>query len=393
MTAPGLTPQGFVATTVDEEVQDLNGKVLANVRADLDLSPDQPFGQVIGIFAEKFAEAMEVLQTVYDAINPNAAEGQLLVNDCALSGTYPQVATFSTVTVNLTLNNGTTVTAGAVMSVANQPSNRWSLVTTVTNSTGSTGVFPVTFKSAQPGPFVANAGTLTVINTPVGGWLSGTNPLDATPGLAADTDTTLRQRRAVEVSGEGSGDIDSIRAAILRLGAIQCFVFENTTLVTDVFGNPPKSIRVVVFDGAVPTLSNTAIAQAIWDHKCAGIQAAGGITATATDSAGNPQTIHFDRPTPVPIYVSCSTTPATLTASQTQGVKDALKAYATTNWNLGTSVIAVPFRAAAVVPGVTTDVPLFQFDTHGSPTNTGNLILSNLQIPTLDTAHVLVNGI
>ena len=58
-------------------------------------------GQVIGIFAEKFAELMELGATVYNAVNPNAAEGQLLANVSAISGTFPQVATYSTVADSL----------------------------------------------------------------------------------------------------------------------------------------------------------------------------------------------------------------------------------------------------------------------------------------------------
>ena len=111
----GLTPTGYVATTVDAEVNDLNAKLLANVDGGLDLAPDQPFGQIVAIFAEKFAELTELGATVYSATNPAGAEGALLVNLATISGTHPQVATYSKVTVNLTLTAGATVSAGAVM--------------------------------------------------------------------------------------------------------------------------------------------------------------------------------------------------------------------------------------------------------------------------------------
>ncbi len=394
MAAPGLTPTGFVATTVTEEVADLNAKVLANVDGSLDLSPDQPIGQLIGIFAEKFAEIMELGATVYNAINPNAAEGQLLVNDCALSGTIPQVATYSTVVASLTLNAGTTVTAGATAAVLNQPTNTWVLLANATNSGGTTAVITATFRSNLPGPFVANAGTLTVIGTPTIGWLAVTNLADAFAGNPADTDTTLRQRRQIELAGEGSGDLDAIKAAVIKVaGVIQALVFENTSLVTDATGLPGKAFRVVIWDGPGMSADNTAIAQAIWNHKPTGILSFGGTSANATDSDGNLRAISFDRAIPLRLYVSCTTTPSVLTAAGTLAVKAAIAAYGAAAFNLGVTVIDLPFRASALVAGVTTDVPTFAFDVTPSPTNTANLSVPGGEIATIATTDIRVNGL
>jgi len=391
----GLTNTGFVATTTAEEVDDLNGKVLANVDAALDLSPDQPIGQLIGIFADKYSSLMQVVATIYDSFNPDAAEGALLANVAAISGTRPQVATYSLAVVNLSLNAGVTVTAGAVGAVAGQPTNTWVLVTTVTNPGGSPAVISGIMRSNAPGPFAANAHTLTVINTPVIGWTALDNPFDATPGLSADTDTTLRQKREIELLGEGSGDTAAIASAVLKSdpNIISAFCFENDTLVMDATGLPGKAFRVVVWDGVSALASNTAIANAIWSRKPSGIQSFGSIATTITDSQGNSQIVYFDRAAQLPLWVTCTTTPSTLTTAGTAAVKAALAAYALKVFGLGVSVIDLPFRAAALVPGVTTDVPTFAFDFHASPTNTGNLAVSGLQIATLSTTNILVNGI
>lgn len=394
MGAPGLTATGFVATTVDEEVADLNDKFLANVDASLDLAADQPFGQIIAIFAEKYAELMELGATVYNAINPNAAEGQLLVNDCALSGTTPQVATYSTVVANLTLAAGTTVTAGATAIVASQPANVWVLMADAVNSGGSTAVITATFRSQNPGPFVANAGTLTVIGTPTIGWLAVGNSVDAIQGVPADTDATLRARRQVELAGEGSGDLDAIRSAVIKVaGVLQVLVFENTGLSTDGTGLPGKAFRVVIWDGPGHSASNNAVAQAIWDHKPSGILAFGGTTGQATDSQGNIQTISFDRAVQLRIYCVVTTTPSVLTAPQTLAVKAAIAAYGAANFNLGTSIIALPLRASAIVEGVTTDVPFFFFGSSPSPVNFSNFGVAGGAIATIATPDITVNGV
>lgn len=397
-------PTGFTPTTVDDEVAALNTLIWTTIDPGLDLDPDQPMGQAIAAFAEDYAELTELVATIYNAFNPDAAEGNLLANLAAISGTRPQVATYSTVTCALLLNAGTTVPAGATAYVTGQPGNVWTLVNPVTNSGSIPGTFSGLFQSAQPGPQTAPALTLAVIASPQTGWISVYNPGPSTPGQSADTDTTLRQRREAELEGGGSADVDAVRSAVLKTGVYSAFVFENTTNVTDSYGVPPHSIHVIVWDGyPTYTVSNSAIAQAIWQAKGQGVQAYGSTTQTVTDSQGYTHTIGFDRCAVQYINVACTTTPSTLTTAQTAAVKTALTAYAegasytpaaplvTGAWQLGASILALPFHVAAIVPGVTTDVPTFAFDTTSTPTNTGNITLTGLQIAVIN--NITVNGV
>ncbi len=390
----GLTQAGFSQPTVQDKVNSINASLLANIDGGLDLDADQPFGQIVGTFANDIVSVWEILGTLYNALNPNAAEGNNLVNACALSGTRPQVATFSTVTATLSLNATTTVNAGAVVAVNNQPGNTWVLTATVTSTTS--GGYPGVFRSSVAGPFVALAGTLTVINTPTVGWTGVTNAADAVPGLAADTDTTLRQKRILELAGQGSGDVDAIRAKLLELpGMINAFVFENVNLGTDATGLPGKAIRAVIWDGIGDDVADTLIAQTIWDQKPSGIQTFGALSATATDSQGNPQTIFFDRAIQKPLFVTLTTTPdvgVISNAPYRTAIRNALVAYATAKFNLGVDVIALTFRDAAVVPTLNIDVPTFAFDFTAFPSNTANLAISGLQIATLSSTNIKVDG-
>ncbi len=384
---------GFVAPTQQQIVADLNTQVLSQIDAGLDLSSNQPIGQLIGIFAEKLAEAYEVVATAYDAMNPDAAEGRLLANISALTGTLAQTATYSTVVGTLTLAAGATVPAGSVAAVNNQPTNTWVLLTTVANSGGVTAYPTATFRSSVPGPFAANAGTLTVISTPATGWQGVTNVADAVKGLSADTDTSLRQKRVAQLAGQGGGDTDAIRAAVLKVpGVQQCFVYENTTLLPDSTGLPGKAFRVVVWDGPGLSASTTAIAQAIWAEKPSGIQPYGALSAVATDSQGNPHTIYFDRATQLPVYAVLTTTPGALTALQIATIKNNMATYAAQSWNLGVPVVALTLRASALLPGIVTDIPTFTLGFAPSPVGTANLPVSALQIATLSTTNILVDG-
>jgi uncharacterized phage protein gp47/JayE len=365
------------------------------VDAALDLSPDQPLGQIVGIFAEKYAELTQLGATVYNALNPDAAEGALLANLAAISGTRPQVATYSTVTATVNLNASTTLPAGAAASVSGQAGNIWVSTADAVNSSAASANVAVVFRASTPGHVVANAGTLTVIGTPTPGWNSITNAASATLGLAADTDATLRARRKLELSSGGSGDVDAIRAAVLLSDShiLSAFVRENATIYTNASGEPPHSVHVIIWDSAGASASNAAVGAALWASKPAGIQTYGATAVNVTDASGNTQTVFFDRATQVVLHVACTTTPSILTAAQTLAVKSAIAAYANATFGLGTSVTALPFRASALVPGVTTDVPSFAFDTTASPTNTANITISQMQIATVSTANVTVNGV
>jgi uncharacterized phage protein gp47/JayE len=396
----GLTPSGFVAPTLQDEIDDLNAKLLANVDAGLDLDESKPLGQIVAILAEKYLELSTLGAAVYAAINPDNASGNLLVNACAISGTRPQVPTYSKVTATLTLAAGTRVSAGAVASVLNEPTNTWVLTQDVVNTTTGTLGLPGLFRSSQPGVIKAYATTFTVVQSPAIGWTGLSNPLDSTDGEAGDTDDTLRAKREEELQGVGSGTTGALRARLLEMPGMglpgsNAFVFDNDTLETSSDGIPAKSIRCVVWDGTGSTVSDATIAATIWQNKPAGVGTSGSTTVAVNDSAGNPQAVSFQRATAVPIYVTCVVVPApgvTIDATARAAVRAALKNFAD-SWTLGSSVIALPFARAAIVPGVTVDVTApFEFDVTASPTNTANISFTSLAIPTLSTTNISVNG-
>ncbi len=393
MTLGGLTLTGFIAPTVEEIVTDINTQVLTNIDAGLDLSPDQPIGQIIGIVAEKIAEVYEVVATVYNSMNPDAADGQLLDNVSAITGTRRRSAKYSYVTATLGLNAGVTVPAGSIASVAGQADNRWVSTASGHNAGGSPAAIDVLFRSEQLGPFVANSGTLTVIATPVVGWNTVTNALDAAAGIITDTDATLRIERQAELAASGSGTVDAMRAAVLLVpGVLQCSVFENVTNVIDANNLPPHSMQVTIWDGASPAAGNDTIAQAIWNNKPGGIQMVGGISATAVDAIGVNRTMQFNRAIAVPIYMSLTSTPSTITSAQRTAIKAAMAAYGQAVLNLGVDVIALAFKAIPLSVVGISDVPVFTLGVAPAPVGTANIAITDVQIATLDTSHILVDG-
>ncbi len=362
--AGGLTSDGFEIKTVEEILEEIGEEQLAIIDPALDISPDQPLGQINGIYASKLAELWEAVAVAYNAFNRGAAEGFLLDAIGLLTGTLRLPATKSQVTATVNLAATTTLSAGVVANVSGQPSVRFVLTEDVTST--SSGNYPANFEAEVTGPVAANAGTLTVIATPAAGWNSVTNALDADLGTDIETDAAYRLRQITEQTAAGSCTVDAIRADLLRIpGILQAFVFENTTMTTDGDGVPPKAYECVVYDGVVPDVDDEDIGQVIWDNKPSGIETYGDTSVNVVDSTGATRTVEFSRGTNVPIYMT---------------------------YTLGQDVVALVFKSVALnVTGVL-DVTAFTLGFSASPVGTTNLTIGSREIAVLDTSRIVVNS-
>jgi uncharacterized phage protein gp47/JayE len=269
-----------------DDFETVRALVVAQLRATisniLDVSPDQPIGQITDITLEHRQQISELLQEIYSAMDPEQATGQSLDALCSMTGTYRNPATYGTVGLTLNLNAATTVPAGSIAAVTGDPDNQWILDADVT-SVGA-GNYAGTATASETGVIQALAGTITTIVTPVAGWNSVTNALDADEGEEVESDTDLRLRREVELQQGGSTTLGAVVAAVSAIEeVIQVIGYENVrSYVQD--GMPPKSIEIVYWSGATsptPAAVVAEIAETIQSEKAGGIQAYG----TDTDGA------------------------------------------------------------------------------------------------------------
>ncbi len=197
------------------------------------------------------------------------------------------------------------VDTGFAVETINQGYSPGSLPVDITEP--QVGLLPQTtvdLTAQETGAVQAPAGTLTVIETPVTGWDSATNPLDAEIGQDLEADQDLKLRRLQELAIAGRATTEAIRSKLLELDDVTAVVvFENEKAITDVDGRPPKSVDIVVENG-----DEDDIAEEIFDTVAAGIETIGDITKNVTDSQGFVQTIKFSRPTPVDIWAELDLT-------------------------------------------------------------------------------------
>jgi uncharacterized phage protein gp47/JayE len=384
----GVTSTGFVAKPLADIKTDLEARFRTTFGNGIDLSPNSVFAELIGIFADRLADAWQLGQALYANAYTDGAQGAALDQLCALTGVARKPATSSRVSATLTGTPGTFIAAGKRISVTGIGS-KFSNVSSGT--IGGGGTLVLEFTAVSTGPIVAPAGTLTTIETPVPGWASVTNPLDQSYlGTDLESDSALRLRRELSLRALGGAASAAIQAALFEVPNVtDALVFANETDATDANGLPPHSFECVVNGGL-----DADIAAKILATKPVGIATYGTTSISANDSGGQPHTIKFSRPTVLNIYVTidviarASVAPSNLAAL----ISAAVAAFGDLNYNVGDPVIAAAmlptvFNASAGV----LDVPSVKIGTTASPTLSTTIRPTSRQIADLDTSRIVVN--
>lgn len=437
----GVTPTGFVRKSLDEILAEMKEDTLALFGPEADVTATSLLGQYNGLHAERIDELWGVAQSVYSAEDPDSATDEALDNVCSLTAVTRQDAQKSlAVDVICTGDDSTFLEAGRVASIVGSgvrfastddvtltsatpwagstvyvagdirtnDSNIYIVTTGGTSavSGGPTGegtdiidntvhwrfvgdgtaYGKVDFEAEETGPINASAYTLTVIETPVAGWLDVANPTDAEPGRNVETDETLRLRREQTIRSTGSTATEAIVSRVRNIdGVNEAFIFENVTIAT-VDGLPPKSFEVVVDGG-----EDADIANVIFSAKPTGIESYGSTTVYVLDSQGTSHAIKFSRPEQLLLYVdvTVSVESGAFPLDGVEAVKAAIVAKGD-ELGIGDDVIVLPIRAAPLtVPGVI-DVYSIEIDTVSPPVNEENIIVTNRQLAVFDTSRVTV---
>ncbi|EML4892994.1 baseplate J/gp47 family protein [Klebsiella oxytoca] len=290
-----VTAEGIAAPDYQTVLDTITGYFQQIYGLDAYLEPDSKDGQMIALVALAIHDANNTAISVYRSFSPATALGDALTSNVKINGITRRSATNSTVDLLLTGTVGTTITNG---SVRDSNSVIWNLPATVV--IGTDGTIVATATCASTGAVAALAGSITTINTPTRGWVSVTNPLAATVGVAAETDAQLRVRQSQSVALASLTPFDAVDGAIANVeGVTRHKLFENDTETTDANGLPAHSISAIVEGGDATEIANT-----IRSVKGQGVTTYGTTAVIVTDKYGNPYTIRFSRPVDVPVYVS-----------------------------------------------------------------------------------------
>lgn len=384
--AYGITIDGFVIKPLEVIRDEIDSYQRSNIDPGLDLDDQSALGQVNASHAIQLAEMWELAQAVYNAMYPDSASGDSLDNVCSITGTArsPQEKTYIA-GVQVTLNPNAGLPAGSVAHLSNQPNARFLSVSAVPADPVG-GVFTVDFEAEEAGATVVVAGQLNTIAEPVTGWTAVNNPNAGVTGRDIETDSELRIKRIDELEAQGSTNVNSIRADLLRLDSVaDARVFENDTEVTDAAGIPPKSIYCVTRGGV-----SADIAEQIFESKAAGIGTYGSENETVVDSEGTEHEIYFDYATELTYYAALTILTDPLVFDATAGpiaVKANIAEYVNA-LRIGGDVIYDLIKCAVFeVPGVLKITALVH-DFSASPASTTDLVVDETEYALSDVANI-----
>lgn len=397
-----LTAQGISVQTLDEIFDEMAADLRSvSEQPNLDLSETSPFGQLLGVQAERELNVQKVMRDVFNSMFPSRSTGDAMTQNAIFTGTVRRGATKSVVGTIVTLTAGTTLPAGSRANVDGDTAAVFETLGDVTNATGITDDFAIEMTAITEGPIRALSGTLTVINTPVSGWNAVNNPFDAELGLNAETDPELRIRREADLRSQGSTVLAAIVADVDEVaGVISVAGFENDTDTNGFHNLPPHSFEVVVWDGDVADASDNAIAQAIFDGKSSGIAAAAsglGVSESGTavePKSGDEFTVAFSRALAKTLYLEYDLTvdPDLYPIDGDTQVKAAAVAFVNARQQTGDDVIATTLYAPAYSIAGVLDVVAVRLGFTASPAGVVNLTVGSREIARADTSRVLVTS-
>lgn len=311
--APTVDASGISIPTYAEVLGTLQDQYRSIFGSDVYLEPDSQDGQWISIIAAAINNINAGCVAVYQQFSPATAQGVGLSSVVKINGLSRQIATNSTVDVDIVGVAGTTITNGIVGDELNQ---RWALPTSFDIPPG--GDITVTATAVDVGDIEAEPHTITRILTPTRGWQTVDNTLSATPGAPVETDAALRVRQAKSTALASLTPLKGLVGAVSTLfGVTQVQPYENDTNIVDGNGIPGHTIALVVEGGDAQQ-----IAQQIANKKTLGTGTFGSTTEIVTDPFGIDHPIRFSRPTQVSIQVQISLTALT---GFTTAIKDSIQ--------------------------------------------------------------------
>ncbi len=284
-----LTDQGFIIERLDANLAQLDASFRTIYGADINTDPDSPDGQLIGLIAQIKTDLEELAESIYKALDPEAASGVWLEQRVAYAGLTRRQARYSYLrNTILTGTPNTLIPAGAVLTDPHH--HRWLLVTDTTlNAEGSA---KTDFRSEMLGAFPLPAETRLTIETLFLGWRSAQNSQAAEVGEEEETDAELRRRFFISRAKAAQNSVDGMIVKLLQLTDVrQAVCLENDTDLTNADDVPAHSLNIIVEGG-----SDADIAQVIFDNKTAGTGLRGGVQCQIRDNKNMARMIRFDRP-------------------------------------------------------------------------------------------------
>lgn len=379
-----LTAQGFQRKTYDDILTEQSARARLLFGDDIDVSENSVFGKILRLYCLDASDNQEIAEGVYLSAFPNTAKGVSLDRLCPLAGISRNPATYARHNITITGTAGTPVSMGFLVSDGDV------VFHTVSNYViGSNGTVAAVVECNESGTIGnVQSGTITTIVNPIAGVSSISHTSVGVAAIDTETDYSLRQRFSKAFVGTGSGTVDSIRGAILRISGVESVLIkENSTNSTDSDGLPAHSFQCIVT--AASTVTNQQIAEAIFSKKPLGISTHGSTTVSVTDAGGTAHSVKFSHTSEVSVYVRCTIQTNSGYTSDSEALIKQNIVNKINSLENGDNVTATSLYGAIYVDGVS-DVTSLTISSNGTTYGTTAISISESQVARTATNKIEV---
>ncbi len=313
----GLTAAGLRVPTQSEIVAEVRSRLESDPEIAIDWHNDLLLQQLIDIFAQLLEEACAPVVAVHEARDIHSAQGLALATLGAFMGAPVQSGRASTLLQGMEFHGvpGTYIAAGKVVQ-GGGPSGgaQWTVLSDVTIPATGVALNPRLACTVE-GPVVARGydsigsgnGQVTTIVTPVPGWDSVRQRLDAVVGHGEESPDVYRAR-IIRTQGRGAGvSTLGMRARVAALSFIDdVVVFNNTDTATRVIQGvamPPKSYLVVVQPTGLLPAQEEELLLTCYDSVLGVATPAGTVQGTITALDGAQHLAGFSYASPLPAHI------------------------------------------------------------------------------------------
>lgn len=254
----------------------------------------------------------------------------------------------------------------------------------MTNSTVVQVYKQVVASAVIKGPSNEDANSITVIQSPILGWLGVNNPYAAVSGSNTLTDDEYRLYYKAVKQKNGVSLIDTLYAQLKLLDGVTFTKITENKSGVQVGALPPHSFAPVVLGG-----DDTDIAQVIFNNTPLGINTFGSITKSVQDINGNPNDVSFSRPNFVPIQIQISL--ETTNAFPDNGVS--LIQQAIVDYFNKLTVGDTVYYSKLFIPINTVDgqsVNSLKLSRIGQPLTSDNVTMSYNELPTISASDIQI---
>lgn len=261
----GLTTTGYISRTAGEWLDVAKG-VYNDLCAELGVSPPRydrsEFTTAVLIVAAQIASEIDgAASSLFDLHDPNQVSGNLLLDLAKISGVAVNSGSKSRVTLKVGSWTQGAVTLTAKEVKASDGTTTWTLLEDVIIP--SNGFATALFEAEATGPVLAAIGTITKRVTGIPGWISVTNEAAATPGLAADSDATIRDKILRGGGSTGSQSELALQSALQGINGVDKarIVYNSTFAAATVSSRsiPENGVGVWIYPNTQTQATQTEI--------------------------------------------------------------------------------------------------------------------------------------